>query len=74
MRQNLDIARIAQASGLPLLPFIIEQTNDTADGLAREWPAPDFGIEQHLSYMVQWYSLAALGIVLWLALNWRARP
>jgi surfeit locus 1 family protein len=74
VRQNLDIARIAQASGLPLLPFIIEQTNDTADGLVREWLAPDFGIEQHLSYMVQWYSLAALGVLLWLTLNWRARP
>jgi surfeit locus 1 family protein len=72
IRQNLDIARIAAASGLPLLPFIVEQTRDTGDGLVRDWPAPDFGIEQHKSYMVQWYSLAALGVALWLVLNWRA--
>lgn len=72
IRQNLDIARIAAGSGLPLLPFIVEQTQDTGDGLVRDWPAPDFGIEQHKSYMVQWYSLAALGVALWLALNWRA--
>jgi surfeit locus 1 family protein len=72
IRQNLDIARVAAASGLPLLPFIVEQTRDTGDGLVRDWPAPDFGIEQHKSYMVQWYSLAALGVALWLALNWRA--
>lgn len=72
VRQNLDIARFAASSGLALLPFIIEQTQDTADGLVRDWPAPDFGIDQHKSYMVQWYSLAALGVVLWLALNWRA--
>jgi surfeit locus 1 family protein len=71
IRENLDIARIAASSGLPLLPFIVEQTQDIDDGLVREWAAPDFGIEQHKSYMVQWYSLAALGIVLWLALNWR---
>lgn len=71
IRQNLDIARIAAASGLPLLPFVVEQTQDSGDGLVRDWPAPDFGIDQHRSYMVQWYSLAALGIVLWLALNWR---
>jgi len=71
IRENLDIARIAASSGLPLLPFIVEQTQDTGDGLVRDWPAPDFGIEQHQSYMVQWYSLAALGVVLWLALNWR---
>lgn len=73
MRENLDIARIAASTGLPLLPFIIEQTGDTADGLLRDWPAPDFGIEQHKSYMVQWYSLAALGVALWLGLNWRER-
>jgi surfeit locus 1 family protein len=72
IRENLDIARIAASSGLPLLPFIVEETQDTGDGLVRDWPAPDFGIEQHRSYMVQWYSLAALGVALWLALNWRA--
>ena len=74
VRQNLDIARIAATSGLPLLPFVIEQTSEAADGLVRDWPAPDFGVDQHSSYMVQWYSLAALGCVLWLVLNWRVRP
>jgi surfeit locus 1 family protein len=72
VRQNLDIDRIAAATGLPLLPFLIEQRGDAGDGLVRDWPPPDFGIDQHRGYMVQWYSLAGLGIVLWLALNWRA--
>jgi cytochrome oxidase assembly protein ShyY1 len=73
IRQNLDIDRIAAATGLALLPFLIEQSGDAGDGLVRDWPPPDFGIDQHRSYMLQWYSLAGLGIVLWLALNWRAR-
>jgi surfeit locus 1 family protein len=73
VRQNLDIDRIAAATGLALLPFMIEQSGDAGDGLVRDWPAPDFGIDQHRIYMVQWYSLAGLGIVLWLALNWRVR-
>jgi cytochrome oxidase assembly protein ShyY1 len=73
VRQNLDIDRIAAATGLPLLPFVIEQSGDSGDSLVREWPPPDFGIDQHRIYMVQWYSLAGLGIVLWLALNWRAQ-
>ena len=73
VRQNLDIARIAEATGLPLLPFVIEQTSDSTDGLVRDWPAPDFGIEQHRSYMLQWYAFALLGCVLWLTLNWRPR-
>jgi surfeit locus 1 family protein len=75
LRQNLDIERVAASSGLALLPFVVEQTDPVVppDGLVREWPQPDFGIERHLSYMVQWYSLAALAVVLWLVLNWRRR-
>jgi surfeit locus 1 family protein len=71
--QNLDIARIAAASGLPLLPFIVEQTEGQGDGLVRDWPAPDFGVEQHRSYMLQWYAFGLLGCGLWLGLNWRNR-
>lgn len=73
--QNLDLHRIAAATGLDLLPVIVEQTEPVtpADGLVRDWPAPDLGAEQNVSYMVQWYSFAALAVVLWLALNWRAR-
>jgi cytochrome oxidase assembly protein ShyY1 len=71
IRQNLDIGRIAAASGLSLLPFVIEQSGDAGDGLVRDWPRPDFGIDQHWSYMLQWYSLAGLGIALWVVLNWR---
>jgi cytochrome oxidase assembly protein ShyY1 len=73
--QNLDIARIAAATGLDLLPIVIEQSDAGAprDGLVRDWPPPDFGIEAHRSYTLQWYSLAALAVVLWLSLNWRAR-
>ncbi len=73
VRQNLDIARLATASGLPLLPYIVEQTGESPDGLVRDWAVPDFGIEQHRSYMLQWYSLGLLGCVLWVGLNWRAR-
>ena len=71
--QNLDIERIAQATQLALLPLIIEQTDPVSppDALVRDWPPPDAGTMQHISYMVQWYSLGALAVTLWLALNWR---
>ena len=73
--QNLDIARIAAATGLDLLPIVIEESDPVAppDGLVRDWPRPEFGVDRHLSYMLQWYSLAAVAIVLWLKLNWRKR-
>jgi surfeit locus 1 family protein len=72
--QNLDLGRIAAATGLDLLPVVIEQADSgaPADGLVRDWPAPDLGADRNRSYMLQWYSFAALAVVLWLALNWRA--
>jgi surfeit locus 1 family protein len=73
--ENLDIRRIALATGLDLLPVVIEQSGSagTSDGLVRDWPPPDFGSAQHVSYMLQWYSFGALAVILWLGLNWRTR-
>ena len=73
--QNLDPARIAKATGLPVLPVIVEETEapSPADGLVRDWPLPDFGVEQHRMYMLQWYAFAALAVVLWVVLNRRKR-
>ncbi len=66
--QNLDSARYAQATGGSVLPIVLEQDarDDPADGLVRAWPAPDFGIDKHRIYMLQWYSFAALAAGLWL--------
>jgi surfeit locus 1 family protein len=71
--QNLDPARFAAATGVGVLPVVIEQTAAPVpdDGLVRAWPAPDFGIDKHRIYMVQWYAFAALALALWLILNFR---
>ncbi len=71
--QNLDPARFAAATGLAVLPVVIEQTGAQAhaDGLLRDWPAPDFGVEKHWIYMMQWYAFAGLAVVFWLVLNFR---
>jgi surfeit locus 1 family protein len=65
--QNLDPARFSAATGRQVLPVVIEVTQPPApdDGLVRDWPAPDFGIEKHRIYMLQWYALASLAVVLW---------
>ena len=56
--QNVDIAEFARASKLSLQTFIIEQTNDAADDLVRDWPTPSVGIDTHKGYAFQWYVLA----------------
>src|SRR5439155_18227197 len=74
LRQNLDIGAFAAETGLRLQPLVIEQHSEMPDGLAREWPRPDFGIERHESYALQWYLFAGLAIVLLAVLSVRRVP
>ena len=67
--QNLNFERYTARSRLSLQPFLLQQRNDTGDGLIRDWPRPDTGAAMHVSYAMQWYGLAATLGVLWLVLN-----
>jgi surfeit locus 1 family protein len=62
--QNLDYTAYERVSGRSIARFVVRQTNgrteDSMDGLRREWPLPASGVEKHRGYAVQWYSLAAL--------------
>ena len=71
--QHLDPAKFARATGVDVLPIVIEQTAPAApgDSLVRDRPAPDFGVDQHKIYMVQWYSFAALAVAIWILLTLR---
>jgi surfeit locus 1 family protein len=73
VRQNLDPARFAAETGLDVLPAIVEATEAPVpdDGLVRAWPAPDFGIDTHRIYMMQWYAFGLVAALLWL---WFHRP
>jgi len=71
VRQNIELAAFEKETGLRLQPVVIEQHSPAPDGLAREWPRPDVGVEKHASYALQWYSLAALAVVLFLVLSFR---
>lgn len=70
--QNLDLADYAKASGLTLLPSILEQTSDGHDQLGREWPQPSIDADTNRGYALQWFSFAAVAAIAWLAIAWRA--
>lgn len=72
IRQNLDTAAYAAETGLPLQPFVIQQTNDTGDRLVRDWPAPSTGVERNYGYMFQWWGMAAAALVFGLYVARRA--
>jgi surfeit locus 1 family protein len=69
--QNIDVAGFAHASGLNALPFIVEQTSELPDGLLRGWPAPAVDVERHRAYAFQWYALAAMALIFFIATGFR---
>jgi surfeit locus 1 family protein len=71
--QNLDPARFAQATGVPVLPIVVEQTAaiGAGDDLVRDRPAPDTGADRNRIYMVQWFLFAAIAAGLWIFFSWR---
>ncbi|HET7596089.1 MAG TPA: SURF1 family protein [Burkholderiales bacterium] len=63
--QNLTIERYRDAMPIAIQPFMIEQENAGApdDGLTRDWPAPDTGVERHYGYAFQWFALSVVIVV-----------
>lgn len=73
IRQNIDVAAYSQELRLPLRPLSVVQDDGpatTADGLLREWPRPDAGVQRHYGYAFQWFALATLilGLYVWFQL------
>ena len=71
--QNHEPAELARASGLDLLPVVLEQTGPAAadEGLQRNWPAPSLDIDRHKGYAVQWYALAAMAFLFFVITGFR---
>jgi surfeit locus 1 family protein len=68
---NLTLERFAKGRGIAVEPYLVLQTNDAQDGLVRAWEMPASGAEKNQIYAVQWFSFAALAIILYIALNLR---
>lgn len=69
--QNVSIREFAEASGYNMHRFILEQHNDSADGLVRNWPRPSSGIDKHFGYAFQWYALAATAFIFFVVTGFR---
>jgi surfeit locus 1 family protein len=69
--QHLKLERFAETTGLAVQPFFIQQTSASDDGLERVWERPDRGVNINRGYAFQWYSLAALILVIYVVLNLR---
>ncbi len=66
IRQNLDLEQLRQQIHAPVLPVILVQTGPASEGLQRDWPAINLGVEKHYGYALQWFGMAALLALLYL--------
>lgn len=69
--QNLDLQRYREFYRQPLPDWLLLQTNAAGDGLVRDWPRLDAGVDKHVSYAGQWFALAATSLALTLIYQWR---
>ena len=66
IRQNIDLAAFEKETGLVLFrQASLLQTGVASDGLLREWPAPNLGVDKHYGYAFQWFGLCILVIFLY---------
>ena len=77
IRQNLDIGSFRQETGLPLMNMSVVQLGVASEGLLRNWPAPNLGVDKHHGYALQWFALSALTVGLYgwfqVLIPWRRR-
>jgi surfeit locus 1 family protein len=67
--ENLTFERYRNAMHIDTLHVIIEQVNDTGDGLKRVRERPDTGISVHEGYAFQWFALCAAIVVTYFVVN-----
>lgn len=78
--QNLDTAAFAKASGMDVLPVLVEQTGADAGAtpaagaapLVRKWPAPAVDVDRNRGYAFQWYALAAMAFLFFVMTGFRS--
>ncbi|MGB8339434.1 MAG: SURF1 family protein [Burkholderiales bacterium] len=69
--QNLVISRYVEQTKLSVVPLVIQQKNDTGDGLQRVAERPDTGIAKHQGYAFQWFALCAGIFITYIVVNTR---
>jgi surfeit locus 1 family protein len=70
--QNVDLTRIQEQLGAPLLPFVLRLSPGSEHGYVREWRVhTGLTPERHVGYAVQWFALAAalVGLCIWAAVG-----
>ncbi len=60
IRQNLDLEPFSREIGRPLAAVSVLQSGPPGEGLLRDWPRLNVGVEKHYGYAFQWFALGGL--------------
>lgn len=60
IRQNLDLAAFRTETGLALMDLSVLQAGPRSEGLQRDWPVVNAGVDKHYGYAFQWFGLSSL--------------
>lgn len=71
--QYLDFDRISALLGYPVLPMTVRLESPAEVGYERNWVDPPANPQRHISYAIQWFALAAVLLVIYLALHLKRR-
>lgn len=71
--QNLALADLQMATGLTLLPVVLEQAPTEDSGLVQQWPGPSLNADQNYNYAAQWFGFATIALVAAGFVAWRWR-
>jgi len=67
--QKIDLDKTEPLFDHPLLPFVLLLNPEPASFFIREWHSNFMGPEKHYGYALQWFSLAAALLVIYLIVN-----
>jgi surfeit locus 1 family protein len=65
------IEELAAVLGAPLAPRILLLDPKAPEGYVRDWQPPGMTPLRHFSYAIQWWSFAALAVIVWLSMSAR---
>lgn len=70
---NFNLQRYQEVTGLAMQPLMLLQKSEEKDGLIRDWSKPDSGASKNIGYAIQWFSLAATAVIIFIVLNVKRR-
>ncbi len=67
--ERLDTQLISQVLQKAVSPFIIRLDKQEANGFVREWATVSMPPQRHLAYALQWFVMALVVLIIFVALN-----